>query len=82
MEGTGTGMKGFHEFPPLTTVLPLGIPGEPQVFRLILPAGGSMVTKSAALQSNLTNPVFTTYYVTWANYLISMSLCFLTGKMG
>lgn len=41
-----------------------------------------MVTKSAALQSNLTNTVFTTYYVTWASYLMSMSLCFLIGKMG
>lgn len=41
-----------------------------------------MVTKSAALQSNLTNTVFTTYCVTWTHYLISVSLCFLIGKMG
>lgn len=39
MEGTGTGM-GFHEFLRLTTVLPLGIPSEPQGLRLILPMQG------------------------------------------
>lgn len=41
MEGTGAGLKDFYEFLPLTTILPLGIPGEPQVFRLILPVGSS-----------------------------------------
>ena len=37
MEGTGTGMKNFHEFNTsdhcVVLVRDLGIPGEPQVFR-------------------------------------------------